>query len=259
MAEEEADQVRQQKEKEAKEQAEEAELKQQKSEELKNEEEQKKKESEAAAQETQKREDERKRLADAVAGHAGGGGPEKKARVDESVLGAVASVPCDVVIRGSGAKARLLLRSSTETNKKVPKETVLLTWKEDTKLLPESDIDFVYTLNMKTEIVCREALKKFKLDKYIKDQQQNTKEVFGYVPFPAGSVPKVLVRKDTRTLRFSTSADGKEVIKAAIQAAPRVGSLLAALDHEVRTGQGTFGAMWLGSGDVQGTRRAWRW
>ncbi len=221
MAEEEADRVRQQKEEEATAMAEEEALKQKQSEELKKEEEQKKKESAAAAQEKQKREDERKRLRDAVAGDVGSGGSEKKARVDECVVATVARVPCDVVLRGSGAQATLHLRNSTETHKKVPKETVLLTWKEDTKLSQESDINFAYELTMQTEIVCRDALKKFRLNKYIKDQQKSTKEVYGYVPFPPGTVPKVLVKKDTKTLFFSTSSatDGKPGMKAAIEAA----------------------------------------
>jgi hypothetical protein len=40
------------------------------------------------------------------------------------------------------------------------------------------------------------------LDKYIKDHHQSTKEIYHYMPFPAGGVPKVLVKKVEKNFKF---------------------------------------------------------
>ncbi len=207
-----------QQEEEAKLKEEEAQQKQKQSEELQKEEMRKTMES-MAAHEHEKQEEERKRLREAVVGDVGSG--QKKARVDEWVLGTAARISCDVVLRGSGPQATLHLRNSSETNKKIPKETILLTWKEGTKLSHESDTNFAYDLTMQTEIVCRDTLKKFRLNKYIKEHQKSVKEVYGYVPFPSGSLPKVLVKKEAKALFFLTSdaTDGRQIINAAIEAA----------------------------------------
>jgi hypothetical protein len=76
-------------------------------------------------------------------------------------------------------------------------------------------------MSMKTDIVEKSATKRVKLDKYIKNLTTPATEVYAYSPFPAGNLPKVLVKKDdkkTYYLHYTLDADRVPVL-AAVNAA----------------------------------------
>jgi hypothetical protein len=155
--------------------------------------------------------------------------PPSDPRVDNIVMGTVASASCEVVLREQAfSQSRLLLRNTTDTIKKLLKDTVLLTFSKDTTLSTDSECDFKWEVQMKSDIVCKETGKQIKLDRYIREQHSTTKEIYNYVAFPAGGLPKVLVKKVEKQYKFLYSGPNKQHIYSVVAAAltPGVCSLV---------------------------------
>ena len=145
--------------------------------------------------------------------------PPNAPKVEDIVMGMVAIASCEVVLREqASSQSLLLLRNTTDTNKKVPKDTVLLSFSKETTLSVDSECDFKWEMHLKSDIVCKTLGKRIKLDKYIKDHHQNTKEIFRYIPFPAGGVPKVLVKRDEKHFKFLYSGPNKQHMYSVVAA-----------------------------------------
>ena len=116
------------------------------------------------------------------------------------------------------SQSLLLLGNTPDTKKKVPRDAVLLSFYKATTLSEDSECDFKWEMHLKSDIVCKTLGKRIKLDKYIKDHHQNTKEIFRYIPFPAGGAPKVLVMRDEKHLKFLCSGPNKQHIYSLVAA-----------------------------------------
>ena len=64
-------------------------------------------------------------------------------------------------------------------------------------MVTNRETGFEYKLSFKADIVGKEIGKRMRLDKFIKEHGQRTSEIFGYEPFLAGSIPKLLVKKNS--------------------------------------------------------------
>ena len=60
-------------------------------------------------------------------------------------------------------------------------------------------------------------MKSMRVDKFIKDHCPSVGEIYGYVPFPAGALPKVLAKK--KEYKFSYTGADVAVVLEAIEAA----------------------------------------
>lgn len=137
------------------------------------------------------------------------GNPEPHAVVS-TVAGHTAEL---VLIDGN-----LHLKNTSQTNKKLPVDTVLAAWSTSCALSSQVDGP-EYKLTFKSDIVDKTTMKRLKLDKYIKDRIQQTTEIFGYEPFPAGSAPKVLNKKGSKVLKWEYTGSDHAVVKQALEAA----------------------------------------
>ena len=145
--------------------------------------------------------------------------PPNAPKVEDIVMGMVAVASCEVVLREQvSSQTLLLLRNTTDTSKKVPKDTVLLSFSKETTLSVDSECDFKWEMHLKSDIVCKTVGERIKLDKYIKDHLQSTKDILRYIPFPAGGVPKVLVKRDDKHFKFLYSGPNKQHIYSVVAA-----------------------------------------
>jgi hypothetical protein len=145
--------------------------------------------------------------------------PLNDTMVENIVMGMVTHASCEVVLREqASSQSRLLLRNTTDTVKKLTKDTVLLTFSKDTTLAGDSECDFKWEVQLKTVIVSKATGKPMSLLKYIKEHHQNTKEIYHYMPFPAGGIPKVLVKKADNNFKFLYTGPNKQHIYSVVAA-----------------------------------------
>ena len=134
----------------------------------------------------------KKRAADAVTGdHA-----SKKSRLEGTVVHSSESTGLELILcEPGGVSAKLALRNTRTTNAKLRQDTVLAMWcSTDEKLLKDvNGFEFAWTL--KTQIYDKALGKKMALDKYIKEIHPETTVIYKHKPFPAGTLPKVLVKE----------------------------------------------------------------
>ena len=90
----------------------------------------------------------------------------------------------------------LALVNAGATNVNIPKDGLLGLWTADTQLKKNGG-GFPYSLSMNTHIYDLEKERKLALDKYIQDGHE-TKCIWEYKEFPAGTLPKVLVKEDEK-------------------------------------------------------------
>jgi hypothetical protein len=145
----------------------------------------------------------------------------KTQKVDDIVLGTLAYTPCDVVLRRDQVSSRVLLLLKNKTTKKIkiPRDTMLLSFCSDTSLSQDSKCNLVYEMTMKSDMWCKSTSRRMRFGTCVQNQKTRTREIFGYMAFPAGDIPKVLVKKDDRTLKFVSTAPNHPDIYAAIKAA----------------------------------------
>ena len=120
-------------------------------------------------------------------------------------------------------------------NVAIPKDGALGLWTADTQLKKNGD-GFPYSLSMKTHIYDLEKEKKLALDKYIQDGHE-TKCIWKYKEFPAGTLPKVLVKDDEKkTYQFDSKAADKNMVLAAIEVCRKldVASLVWVMRHNAK-------------------------
>lgn len=185
----------------------------------------KKKEEEARAVAAKLKAEEEEKKRAALAEAAAKAEAEKAAgaaTVKDTFVSAVNGHPCNLVL----CDGKLRLRSTAQTNKRVPADTVLAAWSNNSTLSTRVADGIDYNLTFKSDVVDSQTMKRTKLDKYVKDRIQQTTEIFGYEPFPAGSTPKVLSKKGGKTLKWEYTGPDKNVVKAALDAARTSTTLL---------------------------------
>ena len=97
---------------------------------------------------------------------------------------------------------------------------MLISYVQDTSVKSEGGSKMEWDLNMKSDIVAKETMKRHRLDKFLKEVTSNVGEIWKYVPFPAGTLPKMLVKKNPQASYFFTStSSGKENIHKLVEAA----------------------------------------
>ena len=166
-----------------------------------------------AAESAKKAAAETKRKRDAVENPDGAPPESKRPKVGE-VVGTIQQFATEVLLD----QTRLILRNTSTSNKKIPTDTVVVSFTQDAKLSEVSPCNFTYDLQMKTDIVANGTLKRMKLDKFMKEVGSPTQEIYGYTKFPAGSAPKVLVKKG-KNWKFRLDSPGPEQSYKVIEAA----------------------------------------
>ena len=104
------------------------------------------------------------------------------------------SPKASVGVRGD----KIIIASSETTNKKVVKYTGLVSWATNVSVKADWDGDSKeWDVNLKTEVLWKNK-QRFRLDKLMKEVCPTVGEIWKYTPFPPGTLPTVLVNKDTR-------------------------------------------------------------
>jgi hypothetical protein len=148
----------------------------------------------------------RKRKCEAVEGanlQAGLPCNTKAHKTEDIVMGEVTNAQCLILLREqASSQSLLLLKNTTDTNKKVNKDTVVLIFAQGTAVSLESECDFEWRMCFKTDIVCKNSKTRIRLDKYLKEHP-DTNEVFRHEPWCAGTLPKALAMKPNEaTMKF---------------------------------------------------------
>lgn len=69
-----------------------------------------------------------------------------------------------------------------------------------------------WDINLKSDILWKDNMKRYKLDKLLKELCPTVGDIWKYVPFPAGALPKVLVKKEPmKSYGFVSKATEKDV------------------------------------------------
>lgn len=123
---------------------------------------------------------------------------------------------CEVLVAGG----KVVLRNVASANKKVNADTVLASWASGTLRSGVED-GFEYKLTLKTDVVDHTSMKRMKLDKFLKECRGAVAEIFGYEPFPAGSAPKVLVKKGSKQMKWDYQGENAAVVSRFVEAARR--------------------------------------
>ena len=152
----------------------------------------------------------------------------EQARVAEAVQGEGVKPKLDFVanellapkasfgIRGG----KLVIVSSETTNKKIPKDTVVMSWTNDVGVKADECATQEWDINLKSEILWKDTMKRLKLDKLMKEVCPQVAEIWKYTPFPAGTLPKVLVKKEPqKSYGFMSKAPDKEIFYKIIKLA----------------------------------------
>jgi hypothetical protein len=155
-------------------------------------------------------EKQRKKVAVEGEGHGDGA-----ARPNAQSVGTLAASSCQVLL----ISGKLVLKNSSDTNKKIGGDTVLASWSTCCSLTTSSADGLEYRMTMKSDVVNQATMKRLKLDKLLRDSAQPVREVFGHEPFPAGSTPKILVKKGSKTLKWEYSGEDSPLVKAILEAA----------------------------------------
>ena len=164
-----------------------------------------KKAAEEEAQRAADEEEERKRRRVAVEGCDN----PKRAKIEQvdPIVAKLSTSPCVLILSSDN---KLVLRNPSDTNKKVSSDTVLVAWSNGTSLSSNLTEGFEYKLNFKSDIINQKTMKRMKMDKFISECGPPVREIFGFEPFPAGSVPKILIKKGSKTIRWEYT--GEDVV-----------------------------------------------
>jgi hypothetical protein len=121
------------------------------------------------------------------------------------------------------------LKNTTDTNKKVNKDTVVLIFAQGTAVSLTSECDFEWRMSLKTDIVCKISKTRNRLDRYLKEHP-DTNQVFRHEPWCAGTLPKALKMKPNEpTMKFLCSSEQKKTHVYAVVSAVQVSSLCSLL------------------------------
>lgn len=180
------------------------------------EEEEAKKAAEAEAKTAAEEEAKRKRRQVAVGGCDD---PEmKRAKIEkvDPILAKLSTSPCVLILSSDN---KLVLRNPTDTNKKVSSDTILVAWSTGTSLSTSLSEGFEYKLGFKSDVINQKTMKRMKMDKFISESGQPVREIFGFEPFPPGSVPKILIKKGNKIIRWAYTGEDEAVAKKAVESA----------------------------------------
>ena len=79
-----------------------------------------------------------------------------------------------------------------------------------------------WCVNLKTEVLWKDTKKRFRLDKLMKEVCPTVGEIWKYAPFPAGTLPAVLVKKDPqKSYGFLSKAKEKDHIHKIVRLAQK--------------------------------------
>ena len=139
------------------------------------------------------------------------------------VLNKLSTPPCELRLTRNADPKHLFLQSTAAGNKKVPKFTVLLMVHTDCMLSSKATSGPIFEVANDTQVFLKESQKVAKVREAMKSDDLEMLSVFEYNPFPAGKVPKVLVRADTKVWRLDLShpsyQDTRNDIETAIELA----------------------------------------
>ena len=123
-----------------------------------------------------------------------------------------------------------MLRNPTDTNKKVSSDTILIEWSDGTSLSSSASEGLEYKPGFKSDVIHHKTMKRMKMDKFISESGQPVREIFGVEPFPAGSVPKILIKRwgCNKIFRWAYTGEDEAVAKMAVESA-RNSSLVSPL------------------------------
>ena len=117
---------------------------------------------------------------------------------------------------------KLFLVSSEAVNKKVPKDTVLAYWTSEIGVKADEVKWKEWDINLKSEILWKpkDTMQRFRMDKLLKEGCPTVGDVWKCVPFPAGMLPKILVKKEPqKSYGFVSRDKNKDDIHNAIHLA----------------------------------------
>ena len=169
-----------------------------------------------------------KRKAEAVAGSDGGPADQKRHKSAGIMVGTLPHFAAEVLLDG----ARLMLRNTTGTNKKIPGDTAFMTFTTDTKLSETSPCSFAYDLTMKSDIVASGTMKRLKLDKFIKEVGLPTQDIYCYTRFPQ-FLPQG-ARQQRQTLQVQAGVRELSAVVQGHRGSTGVEGSVGALDREAR-------------------------
>ena len=104
----------------------------------------------------------------------------------------------------------------------------LASWTEGTKVSKDGT-GHEYSLTLKSQIWCRTSGKKMTLEKCVKEVHPMCKDIFGYIPFPAGTPPKMLTAQPGSIKKFDSKRPDRLVVLQAIEAARGTASCIVVL------------------------------
>ena len=148
------------------------------------------------------------------------------------LVSALTAPPCELRLAPAGSGAPgvsagapvLVACSASPGNKKLPKHLVLAKWSENLSLSIRAEGGPAFELHPRSVVFSKEAPARLRIGKAFKDHYQSYGQIFGYQPFPVGSLPKALTpcapgkeyRLDFRHAAFDGT---REIVREAIEAA----------------------------------------
>ena len=110
-------------------------------------------------------------------------------------------------------EGKIVIASQEDTNKKIAKDTVLISWTNETGMKSEDIGTKEWDLSLKSEVLLKDTMKRYRLDKLMKEVTPQVAEIWKYTAFPPGSLPKVLVKKQPQHVyNFVSKSAQKEAI-----------------------------------------------
>ena len=116
-------------------------------------------------------------------------------------------------------QGQVVISSKEEKNTKILKDIVFVSWTSDVRMETDEVATKEWGLNMKSDVMLRTTMKRQRLDKLLKEHSK-VAEVWKYTPFPAGTIPKVLVKKAPQQVYgFASKSAQKQSIHKFVAAA----------------------------------------
>ena len=142
--------------------------------------------------------------------------PKQPNKEDDEVFNCLTSPSADVTLRGDA----IYIVSKETATKKIAKDTVLVSWLAETGVKSENLGTVEWEPSLKSEVVVKDTMKRYRLDKLLKEVYPQAGEIYKHKEFPAGTLPKVLVKNNPQTTySFYSKAKEKEAIHKFINAA----------------------------------------
>ncbi len=136
----------------------------------------------------------------------------KRRGLEGMMVGKIATTSCDLVM----VMGKLVVRSAADAKKKLGADTILAVWSGGSSLSSSVSEGLEHQLTFKTDVADKNTIKRVKLD--IRENAPVT-DIFGYEAFPAGSIPKVFVKKGNKSQRWDYAGTDQATVGATVAAA----------------------------------------